>query len=160
MAYPRHVISHALRPARGANMYLFLLIAHIGAAIVFIGPATFASSAFARFARPGTREVAVALHSVTRAYGVATLIVPAVGIALAAQRALLSEGWLLAATGLFGVALALLLGVVVPAQEHALGDLRAGTDISAPLRLRLRLGAGLYALGWLTVLVLMVTKPF
>jgi hypothetical protein len=141
-------------------MTLFLLVAHIAAAIVFIGPATFASSAFARFAKPGTREVAEALHAVTRAYGMATLVVPAVGIALAAQRALFSQGWLIAATGLFIVALALLLGVVVPAQERALDVLRTGAEIPASLKMRLRLGAGFFALCWLIVLALMVTKPF
>ncbi len=141
-------------------MHLILLVAHIGAAIVFIGPATFASSAFARFARTGTHEVAAALHSVTRAYGAATLTVPAVGLALAAQRALFDQGWLMVAVGLFAVALVLLLGIVVPAQERALDVLRTGTEIPPSLRLRLRLGAGLFALCWLIVLALMVMKPF
>ena len=141
-------------------MYLFLLVAHIAAAVVFIGPATFASSAFARFARPSTREVAGALHSATRAYGTASVIVGAVGLALAGQRALFSQGWLMAAIGLFVVALALLLGVVVPAQERALAILQTGAAISTSLKTRLRLGAGFFALCWLIVLVLMVTKPF
>lgn len=141
-------------------MYLFLLVAHIAAAIVFIGPATFASSAFARFAAPGRREVAEMLHSVTRTYGNAALIVPAVGVALAAQRGLFSQGWLIAATGLFVVAGGFLFGVVVPAQALALDTLRAGLDIPDSLRLRLRLGAGLFALCWVVVLALMVMKPF
>jgi len=139
---------------------LFLLVAHIGAAIVFIGPATFASSAFARFAKPGTREVAGALHSATRAYGTASVIVGGVGIALAAQRALFSQGWLMASIGLFIVALAVLLGVAVPAQERALDLLQTGAEIPAALKMRLRLGAGCFALCWLLVLALMVTKPF
>jgi predicted integral membrane protein DUF2269 len=141
-------------------VYLFLLVAHIGAAILFVGPATFASSAFARFASPSTREVAESLHAVTRSYGTATLIVPAVGIALAAQRALFTQGWLMAATGIFVVALGLLLGLVVPAQERALDVLQAGANIPASLRLRLRLGAGFFALCWVVVLALMVMKPF
>lgn len=141
-------------------MYLFLLVAHIGAAILFIGPATFASSAFARFATPGTREVAEALHSVTRTYGNAALIVPAVGVAMAAQRGLFSQGWLIAATGLFVVAGGLLFGIVVPAQERALDTLQGGANISASLRLRLRLSAGVFALCWVVVLALMVMKPF
>ena len=141
-------------------MNLFLLVAHIGAAILFIGPATFASSAFARFASLSTREVAESLHSVTRSYGAATLIVPAVGVALAAQRALFTQGWLMAATAIFAVALGLLLGLVVPAQERALDTLRGGANIPAPLRLRLRLSAGFFALCWVVVLALMVMKPF
>ena len=145
---------------RGDSVDLILLIAHIGAAIVFIGPATFASSAFARLAAPGTRETAELLHSVTRAYGTATLIVPAVGLALAAQRSLLSQGWLMAAAGLFVAALALLFGIVVPAQKRALDVLQTGAEIPAPLKMRLRLGAGFFALCWLIVLALMVTKPF
>ena len=141
-------------------MTLFLLVAHIGAAILFIGPATFASSAFTRFATPRTREVAESLYSVTRTYGAATVVVAGVGIALAAQRALFSQGWLIAATGLFIVALGLLLGIVVPAQERALEILQAGADIPASLKMRLRLGAGLFALSWVVILALMVMKPF
>jgi hypothetical protein len=139
---------------------LFLLVAHIGAAIVFIGPATFASSAFARFARPITREVASALHATTRAYVPASVVVGAVGIVLAALRALFSQGWLVTAVGLFIVALGVLLGIAVPAQEHTLDILQSGVEIPASLKLRLRLGAGFFALCWLIVLALMVTKPF
>jgi hypothetical protein len=139
---------------------LFLLVAHILAAIVFIGPATFASSAFARFAKPGSYEVAGALHSATRSYGTASVIVGAVGLALAAQRALFSAGWLMAAVALFIVALGLLLGIAVPAQERALDILQTGAEIPTSLKTRLRLGAGLFSLCWLIVLVLMVTKPF
>lgn len=141
-------------------MTLFLLVAHIGAAIVFIGPATFASSAFARFARPSTREQAIALHTTTRTYGTASVVVGAVGIVLAAQRALFSQGWLVTAVGLFIVALGVLLGIAIPAQEHALAVLQTGAEIPASLKLRLRLGAGFFALCWLIVLALMVTKPF
>ena len=141
-------------------MTLFLLVVHIGAAIVFIGPATYASSAFARFARPATREVAAALRSTTRAYGIASVIVGGVGLVLAAQRALLGQGWVNAAIGLFVAALALLFGLVIPAQGQALDVLQAGADISGSLKMRLRLGAGIFALCWLIVLVLMVTKPF
>ena len=141
-------------------MTLFLLVVHIGAAIVFIGPATYASSAFARFARPATREVAAALRSTTRAYGIASVIVGGVGLVLAAQRALLGQGWLNAAIGLFVAALAFLFGLVIPAQGQALDVLQAGVDISGALKMRLRLGAGIFALCWLIVLVLMVTKPF
>jgi len=146
--------------ARGGKVYLFLLIAHIGAAIVFIGPATFASSAFTRYAAPGTHEVAGALHTATRTYSRATLAVPVVGIALAALRGLFTQGWLLAALAMFVVAMALLDGVVVPAQARALDVLRTGADIPAPLKTRLRLGAGFFALSWLVILILMVTKPF
>lgn len=148
------------RTPRGDDVTLFLLVAHIAAAIIFIGPATFASSAFARFARPGTREIAAALHSATRAYGTASVIVGGVGLALAAQRALFSQGWLMAAVALFTVALGLLLGIAVPAQERALDILQAGAEIPPSLKLRLRLGAGFFALCWLIVLVLMVMKPF
>jgi hypothetical protein len=66
----------------------------------------------------------------------------------------------MAATGLFIVALGLLLGVAVPAQERALDLLQTGAEIPASLKMRLRLGAGLFALCWLVVLALMVMKPF
>jgi hypothetical protein len=139
---------------------LFLLVVHVLAAIVFVGPATYASSAFARFARPGALEVAAALHSATRAYGAASVIVGVVGLVLAAHRALLGQGWLMASIGLFIVSLGLLFGVALPAQKHALDILQTREEIPGSLKTRLRLGAGFFALCWLVVLVLMVTKPF
>ena len=141
-------------------MTLVLLVVHIGAAIVFIGPTTFASSAFARFAKPGSRQVAAALHAITRSYGTASLIVPAAGLMLAAQRGYLGQSWLLASIALFALALGLLFGVALPAQAHSLTILQTEQAIPAQLLLRLRLGAGFFALAWLAVLVLMVLKPF
>ena len=58
-------------------MHAFLLVAHIGAAILFIGPATLATSLFPRSARAGEREVARLLNRVSRVYGVCSLAVPA-----------------------------------------------------------------------------------
>ena len=140
-------------------MSLLLLIVHIGAAILFVGPTTFATSAFARYAGPDTRDVAAALHHVSRSYGAASLVVPAAGFALAAQRNLLTQGWLLSSAVLFAVALALLGGVVIPAQSRALDCLEQGAGVPPALRTRLRAGAGLYATVWTAILILMIVKP-
>jgi uncharacterized membrane protein len=139
---------------------LLLLVVHIGAAILFIGSATLATSAFARYAAPDTRDVASALHHFSRSYGTASLVVPAAGFALATQRNLLTEGWLLLSAALFVVALALLGGVVIPAQSRALDSLEQGSDVPSGLRTRLRVGAGLFATTWVVILILMVVKPF
>jgi hypothetical protein len=139
---------------------LLFLVAHIGAAILFIGPTTLASSVFARYATPETRQVAEALHHVTRSYGMATLVIPAIGVALAAQRAHFTQGWLLTSSALFILALGLLGAVIVPAQSRALDALDRGTPPPAAVRRQLHLGAGLFALTWVVILALMVAKPF
>ena len=141
-------------------MSLLLLVVHIGAAILFIGPATLATSAFARYAALDTQDVAAALHHFSRSYGTASLVVPAAGFALAAQRNLLTQGWLLTSAALFAVALALLGGVVIPAQSQALDNLEQGADVPSGVRARLRAGAGLYATAWVAILILMIVKPF
>lgn len=141
-------------------MTLLLLVVHIGAAILFIGPTTLATSAFARYAAPSTRDVAAALHHVSRSYGTASLVVPAAGFALAAQRNVVTQGWLLLSAALFVVALGLLGGVVIPAQSRALDSLEQGSDVPGAVRTRLRAGAGLYATTWVAILILMVVKPF
>lgn len=141
-------------------MSLLLLVAHVGAAILFLGPTTLATSAFARYAAPETREVAEALHHVTRSYGMAMLVIPAIGVALAAQRGLLTQGWLLASSVLFVLALYLLGALIVPAQARALDALSGKQVVPGSLRRRLHLGAGLFALCWVVILALMIGKPF
>ena len=146
-----------------------LLIAHVFAAILFIGPSTVATSAFPRFADPAGAPVAAALHRISRAYGTGSVAVAAIGIVLAVDQGLLGRLWIQISLGLFVLATALLLAVVVPAEGailRRLGDAPAGADggapdpgALAPLVMRIRAGAGIYALAWLAILALMITKP-
>jgi uncharacterized membrane protein len=137
-----------------------LLVLHIGAAILLIGPTTVATSAFARYATADALPVAESLHRIGRVYGPATLLVAAAGLALAQRGAMIAQGWLLASLLLFAVGWALLMGVILPDQARALVLARRDPAALAPLRARLRAASGVYAAIWLVVLVLMVAKPF
>lgn len=138
-----------------------LLIAHVFAAVLFIGPSTVATSAFPRYADAEGRPVAVALHRISRAYGTGSIAVALLGIVMAVQQGRFGEIWVDTSLTLFVLATALLLAVVVPAEAavlRRLDDGAAAADLRA-LVVRIRIGAGTYALVWAAILVLMITKP-
>ena len=142
-----------------------LLIAHIVGAVLLIGPATFAASAFPRqIAAAGDGDTtalgaARVLHRVSRGYGTATLVVGAIGVALAQQSAWWSEAWVWIALVIFAAASALFLVVIVPGQARALSGVETGVPIDATTKARLHATTGLYSIAWVVVLVLMVLKP-
>jgi uncharacterized membrane protein len=137
----------------------FLLFAHVTGAILLLGPATLATSRFARHALDGSLAEAVAAHRTSRSYGTASIVVPAVGFALAARIDAFGELWVQAALGLF-VAGSLLLALVhLPAQRVAVDRLQAGEEVGPRVVARLRSSAGLYALSWVAVVWLMIDKP-
>jgi zinc transporter ZupT len=91
---------------------------------------------------------------VTRLYGFLGIVVPIVGIVLAAVQGRMGEVWInvsLVLTVLAGVLLAL---VVVPLQREALAE----PDDGRRLR-RLGMLAGIYNLLWAAVVVLMIVRP-
>ena len=141
-------------------MRTLLLVLHIGAAIVFVGPATFATSAFVRYAAAESLGVARALHRVSRLYGGATLAVPIVGLVLAALQGYLTQGWLLVSLVLFFGAMGLLMQGIVPAQARAVAAIEAGGSLASRERTLLRATAAAFAVAWVVVLALMVAKPF
>jgi hypothetical protein len=146
----------------------FLLSVHVLAAIVLVGGSAVAASLFPRYAPVAvtvpagaaepeaerSRPVALALHRVTRVYGVLALVVPVVGIVLAAVQGRMGEVWInisMVLTVLAGVLLAL---VVVPLQRDALAE----PDDGRRLR-RLGMLSGIYNLLWAAVVVLMIVRP-
>lgn len=138
-----------------------LLIAHVLAAILTIGPVTVAASAFPRHllaATDGSTAAAVEAHRVTRQYGATSLAVAAIGLALADQTGQLDQGWLQVALGLFVAGAVVLLAVVVPGQRAVLAAADEGV-LGASALGRLHATTGLYSLLWTGTLVLMVTKP-
>lgn len=145
-------------------MRTVLLVLHVGAAILSIGPVTVATSAFARALAATSLPVAEFLHRVTRLYGPATLAVAAAGLLLAQRGNMIAQGWLLVSLVLFAVGWALLMGSILPDQARAIALLERHPDPDptaiAPLRRRLRLASGLYATIWLVVLILMAGRPF
>jgi hypothetical protein len=137
-----------------------LLIAHIGAAILFIGTSASAASKFPRAAKQGKRELAESLDATVRSYGSGMIVVPILGLAIAQQQGLLGELWVWLALGLTAVGALLVLGVVLPTQRAVLTAIQDGSAPPASLIGRLHGAVGIANLVWASVLVLMVVKPW
>ena len=112
-----------------------LLVVHVFAAILFIGPAAVANSVFpqhlrgrltgrdARSFEPDA-AVLVALHRISRRYGRAALVVPLAGALLATLGGRWDEWWLWASIALATVA-GVLLVATLRAQRAAMAVVRA-----------------------------------
>ncbi len=134
-----------------------VLVAHVLAAIILIGPTTMAASIFPRLALEGKRDLAEQMHRVTRLYGLGSVLVGVIGIYLGWRMDYLKLAWLQWSIGLFLVAFALLLLVIVPRQAALLKGSMDNVERSdvAPLRML----TGFYGILWLVILYLMVAKP-
>jgi hypothetical protein len=144
-----------------------LLVVHIAAAVLFLGPATVASSLFPGAVpvdpgeepprpRDARRDAGVArvLHRISRVYGALALVVPVAGLVLGLLWNKFGQAWLVVA--LCGTAVAGVLYAVriVPAQAAALAHPPTRRDVAS-----LSATAGVFALLWVVVLVLMVLQP-
>jgi hypothetical protein len=158
----------------GGSVEGLLLSVHVLAGIVFVGGSAVATSLFPRYAPVLTpvgvgapagestqegsgernRAVALALHRITRVYGIVGIVVPAVGIALAMAQGRMGEVWITISMLLTAAAGALLALHIYPRQRDAL----AGPDDGRRLR-ALSMTAGIYNLLWAIVVVLMIVRP-
>lgn len=147
-------------------MEAILLAAHVLGGILFIGPVAVTASLFPRYVpilddgRSHPRDearsvrVALALHRITRVYGLLGIAVPVIGIALSLVQGRFGEVWIIIAMVVTAIAGGLLAFRIVPAQAAAIAD--------PPARARLlALGAlaGVFNLLWVAVVVLMVVRP-
>jgi hypothetical protein len=134
-----------------------VLVGHILGAIILLGPATMAASIFPRLALGHNRALCEQFHRITMRYGIATVVVPALGFYLAWRMDYLGLLWVQLSIGLFLGSFALLMIGILPRQRDLLeGDLAAvqRSDVAS-----LRMMTGIYSLTWLVVLYLMVAKP-
>jgi Na+/proline symporter len=138
-----------------------LLSVHVLAGIVFVGGSAVAASLFPRYAPVAgaeagerSRPVALAMHRITRVYGVLGLIVPAVGIVLATVQGRMAEVWIGVAMALTAIAGGLLALQIYPRQRVALAEPGNGGALR-----RLGMLAGIYNLLWAAVVVLMIIRP-
>ena len=148
-----------------------LLIFHVLAAVIAIGPVTAAGSMFPGAARkaiaaPGDADAAAAvrlLHRICRVYAVIGLAIPVFGFATASSMHVLGSPWLVTAMILTTIAALVLALLVLPAQEAILAGLAGGETWAAHLwRARAQQLAaltGLFNLLWATVTVLMIVRP-
>ncbi|MCO6003880.1 hypothetical protein NE236_02710 [Actinoallomurus purpureus] len=165
-------------------MSKILLIIHVLAAVVAVGPVAVAGSMFPASLRraagaPDRHEAVVAvrlLHHICRVYAVVGLAVPVFGFATASSMHVLGSPWLIVSIALTGVAALVLALLVLPAQETAIaglsgsgsGDGSGGSNsgtATAAARLdgaqirRLAMVTGCFNLLWATVTVLMIVRP-
>lgn len=142
-----------------------LLVIHITAAVLFVGPAAVASSLFGGYVpisdpakekdrHVRSEQVAQLLHRICRVYGILALIVPAAGIVLAILGNRFTEAWLIAAMVLTVVAGVVFAVRIVPAQAAALATPATRKQIGSTGGF-----VGFYNLLWIVVVVLMVTQP-
>ena len=147
-------------------MEAILLSIHVLAGILFVGPAAVASSVFPRYVPvadpvPGddrddgrSSRVALALHRITRVYGLLGVAVPVIGIALALVQGRFGEIWITIAMVLTALAGGLLAFRIVPAQAAAIAHPLARRRLST-----LAAPAGVFNLLWVVVVVLMIVRP-
>ncbi|MCI3246106.1 MULTISPECIES: hypothetical protein [Streptomyces] len=141
-----------------------LLILHVLAAIVAVGPVTVAASMVPpAVRRAGTDTAAVStvrlLHRICRIYSGIGIAVPAFGFATAGAMGVLGSGWLIASIVLTTAAAGLLIAFVLPRQEELLGQLDAQQTIERSSTVQLAMFTGLFNLLWATVTVLMIVRP-
>ncbi|WP_433177620.1 hypothetical protein [Actinoallomurus sp. CA-150999] len=151
-------------------MSKILLILHVLAAVIAVGPVTVAGSMFPAAVRraaaaPDKPESAAAvrlLHRICRVYAGVGLAVPVFGFATASSMHVLGSAWLIVSIVLTGVAAVVLALLVLPAQEVAIAGLN-GSDadaatVAAQIR-RLAMLTGTFNLLWATVTILMIVRP-
>jgi general stress protein CsbA len=146
-------------------MESFLLSVHVVAGILFVGPVAVTTSLFPRYApvigaaggaerHDRSLETAQLLHRITRVYGALAIVVPIVGLTLAAVQGRTTEIWVVVAMVLTAIAGGLLALQIAPRQSEALASPDDGTQLR-----RMGMLVGVFNLLWAAVVVLMVVRP-
>ena len=155
-------------------MTSFLIILHIVAAVLFIGPLMVATSAFPaqiQQAKSGTTTAtgaASVLYRITKTYGFLSALVPLLGLVvfLSDMETYGTQGKFHASILLAIIAWVILLVVILPRQRTALGALGMLPESEASpeedkiaswsqVKKQLSMYAGIFNLIWIVVLVLM-----
>ena len=142
-------------------MTKFLLIVHVLAAIIAIGPVTVAASAFPAAVRraaaePGSDQALGAvrnLHRICRVYALVGVVVPVFGLATANSLHVLGDAWLIVSIVLTVLAAGGPRAAGAAGAERGPGESRAGASA------RLAMSTGVFNLLWATVTVLMIVRP-
>jgi hypothetical protein len=136
-----------------------LLIVHVLAAVLAVGPVAVAASMFPAAVRraaaaPADLTGARLLHRVCRVYALLAVAVPVFGLATAGTMGVTGDPWVVVSIVLTAVAAAVLALLVLPGQRALLSGAVTG---SAPARLAMY--TGVFNLLWATVTVLMIVRP-
>ncbi|MFG2550840.1 DUF2269 family protein [Streptomyces sp. NPDC048581] len=147
-------------------MTKILLILHVLAAIVAVGPVTVAASMFPPAARrvpAADGAVAVGtvqlLHRICRVYAGIGVSVPVLGLATALAMGVLASGWLITSIALTAAAAGILVAFVLPRQEELVEQLNAEKPVEHSATVQLAMFTGIFNLLWATVTILMIVRP-
>ncbi|MDO5512795.1 DUF2269 domain-containing protein [Corynebacterium sp.] len=161
-------------------MTTILIVFHVLAAVLFLGPVTVAISTFqtqAVKAQAGDAKAAGAatvLHKLTTLYGMLAALVPLLGVGIMmTDSAYWSDGRFHIAITLAVIAWLILLLLIVPRQKKMMGSLglldAADHDPEkdvlpaekfAKTKSQLSMFGGIFALLWVIMLILMYWSPF
>ena len=140
-----------------------LLVLHVLAAIVAVGPVTVAASMFPAAARRAvaapadgrsTAELRT-LHRICRVYAAVGIAVPVFGFATAGSMHVTGDPWVVVSIALTALAAAVLALLVLPRQRDILSTVDRGGGAGRALAMY----TGLFNLLWATVTVLMIVRP-
>jgi hypothetical protein len=143
-------------------MTAVLLIVHVIAGILFVGPVTVAASVFPRYARSRNVGAVDLLHRISLVYAVLSLAVPVFGVATALRMGVLGQAWVMVSSALTVVAAPVLAVAVLPAQRRVVAALHAADgapDTTVPIPIQLGMYSGFFALIWVAVVALMIIRP-
>ncbi len=146
-----------------SGAYAVVLVLHLLTVAFVVGPAAVAAVLSPRHVRSGRADALRDAARATRLYTQVTLLTVLLGSALVGLGAVgdqwsFSQAWIGASYVLWLVGAALMLVLVVPAQDEAAAALESGGD-ATPFAGRIAAGGGLATLAWTVIIVLMVTKP-
>ncbi|OXM49273.1 hypothetical protein [Amycolatopsis alba] len=142
-----------------------LLILHVLAAVIAIGPVTVAAGMFpaaARkaFAEPGSGlSVLRMVNRICRVYAIFGLAVPFFGLATAGSMRVFGDGWVIVSIALTAAAAGVLALVVLPGQNAILAALDAEPPTEPVTAGRVAMYTGMFNLLWAVVTVLMIVRP-
>jgi hypothetical protein len=159
----RHVLNPLSEGTGSVNK--ILLIAHVLAAILAVGPVAVAASMFPAAARraaadPSGRASADlrVLHRVCRVYAAIGVLVPVFGLATAGGMHVMGDAWVIVSIALTALAAGVLALLVLPRQTALLATAEpAGGTSGAPARLAMY--TGMFNLLWAAVTILMIVRP-
>jgi uncharacterized membrane protein YiaA len=145
-------------------MLKFLLAAHLVLAVFAVGPLVHAAMTAGRGIRKGDGAATASASRVLRIYAYVSVLVIAAGGALTSQKedgkklAEMSNTWIWLSLVLWLVAVALVLGVLVPTLNKATKQIAAQESVVA-LTGRVAAAGGIVALLFVVIVVLMAYKP-
>ncbi len=141
-------------------MRQLLLFLHVLFAIFAIGPLVGAATTAARGVRAGDGQAVATSARIIRLYGYVSLAVAILGIGLVQPKwhAKFSYQWVWLSVLLYLVALAIVLGVLVPSLRKAAESITAGNG-SAAFAARVAAAGGVVGLLFAVITALMIYHP-